>query len=183
MRPTTVRGTPVRSISADNGQGFTNSGKPAGYSGTVPKAYEGDQSAKVNPKSGTPYNSSSKNDDKAPKTSSGWYGEVIDTQTGTNMNEPESNGNGVIFDGVTRAAGYRAGSQPQTLDSPVPEGAQLPVQDAPVVLANIRSGVGKAWGYGSGPGDNFQTMGGVMSRGMEEGDLGGRNSELVENKA
>lgn len=161
MRPSTVRGTPVRSISQG---GYENTGKPPGFQGTVHGQYAG-QSA--TPGGGTPYNSGKGNDDQAKSVKqSGGIPSVIDTQTGTNMNEPESNGNGVLFDGVTRSAGYRAGSQPQTLDSPVPVGCQKPVQDAPVQLANIRSGIGESWGPGDGPGDDFQTMGGVMSRDM-----------------
>jgi len=160
VKPSTVRGTPVRSISQG---GYDNTGKPSGFQGTVNGQYAG-QSA--TPGGGTPYHSGAGNDDQAKRVASRGtkMGTVIDTQTGTNMNEPESNGNGVVFDGVSRSAGYRAGSQPQTLDSPVPTDCQKPVQDAPVKLANIRSGIGGSWGPDDGPGDNFQTMGGVMDR-------------------
>jgi hypothetical protein len=165
VKASTVRGTPVRSISADNGQGFTNSGKPPGYQGVVKGQFAG-QSA--TPGGGTPYNSSSVNDDKEPVRSTGKSGGVVlDPQTGSNMNDPESNGNGVVFDGVTHAAGYRAGSQPPTMDSPVPSGCQKPIQNAPDILTRLRSGEGSYWPASAGPEDNFQTMGGVMSRDME----------------
>ena len=70
---------------------------------------------------------------------------------------------GVLFDGVSAAHGMRAGNQPQTLDSPVPIGAQLPLQDAPKVLNNLRSGMGAYFDQDSGPKDSLIKQGGVMS--------------------
>lgn len=140
-------------------------GKPKGMSGTVNQSYEGDQSQRVSARSGTPY--TSKNGNPAGFQRQASHGEkmgIVLSENGLNMSDPDSNGNGVIFDGVTRATGYRTNPQPPLLDSPVPDGSQKPVQDGPIVLANLRSGIGKTWGPNDGPGDNFQTMGGVMTR-------------------
>jgi hypothetical protein len=166
VKASTVRGTPVRSISADNGQGFTSGGKPANYSGTVPNAYQGDQSQKINPKSGTPYNSSSVNDDKAAKSTTGKYGHVIDEVAG-DQGSHLSNGNGVILDGLSRESDYtpRAAG---TMDSPVPNGAASFPAGAMRTenIAHLGKGVGVD---ASQAGDVLEAIGGVMSRGMEEG--------------
>lgn len=164
MKASTVRGTPVRFVSADNGQGFTSGGKPPGFQGTVNGQYAGESAT---PGGGTPYNSGSENDDKAPKSSNSKFGNVIDTQTGVNMSEPSSNGNGVILDGISRESDYtpRAAA---AMDSPVPHGAASFPAGAMRTenIAHLGKGVGVD---ASQAGDVLDAIGGVMSRGMEEG--------------
>jgi hypothetical protein len=163
VKPTTVRGTPVRFISAGN-EGMA-AGKPANMSGTTSKQFQGDQSNKVDARSGTAYNSQNGNSPTAKRVaSSDKYGMVV-SENGINMSNPESNGNGVVFAGVGGMSILPA-SMPQTMDSPVPEGAQRPIENAPGILANLRSGSGSQWGANGGPSNTFLDMGGVMTRGM-----------------
>lgn len=180
MKSTSVHGTPFRSISANNGQGFNGGAKPAGMSGVVNKQYEGEQATnRANGATGTPYQSSSVNDDRQPTPSRTKYG--INNSNGQgDMNNPMSNGDGTLFDGVSEAGDFvpPAGN---VMDSPVPAGAQVPQDDAAETLANLRSGVGKEWGPSDGPGNNFQEMGGVMSRGMlGKSHANGAETEMLE---
>lgn len=157
VKPSTVRGTPVRSISQG---GYTNSGKPPGFQGTVNPQYAG-QSA--TPGGGTPYNSGAGNDDQTKTTKqSGGVGQVIDTQTGTNLNEPSSNGNGVILDGITREGDYFPQSA-GAMDSPVPNGSPA-FQKGAMRAENIAHlGQGKG-ADASQAGDVLLGIGGVMDR-------------------
>ena len=185
MKSTSVRGTPFRSISADNGQGFMTPGaKPKAMSGVVPKQYEGEQAtnqANLNGRAGTPYQSRSVNDDREPPLRTKKYGNQGDSINGQgDMNNPDDNGDGTLFDGVNEHGDF-VPPQGDVMDSPVPTGAQIPQTDAAEVLANLRSGVGKEWGPSDGPGNNFQTMGGVMSRDMaQKSTAKGAETELLE---
>lgn len=179
MKSSSVRGTPVRSISANNGQGFNNGGKPAGMSGTVSRQFEGDQkgNAQVGIATGTPYQSSSVNDDKAPKTARAKYGMVTD-QNGDQAS-PTSNGNGTLFDGVSREGAYlppAAGA----MDSPVTHGAPALNPGAIRVenLAHLGQGIGASPSQAS---DEILKIGGVMSRGMQgKSHASGGEEELLE---
>lgn len=158
MKSTTVRGTPMRSISADNGQGFTNSGKPPGFTGTSPSQYVGEAAT---PGGGTPYNSAGVNDDKAAKSTQGKYGAVIDAVAGDQASHL-SNGSGVILDGLTRESDYTPMAA-AALDSPVPAGAPTFPKGAMRAenIAHLGSGAGAS---AAQAGDVLDAIGGVMSR-------------------
>jgi hypothetical protein len=148
VKPSSVRGTPVRSMS-----------------GTSPSQYVGDQSQQPNRASGTPYNSSKGNSATAKTVKqSGGVGQVIDTQTGVMFHEPNSNGNGVVFDGITREGDYFPAGAP-AMDSPVPNGAATMPKGAMRAenIAHLGSGTGV---NASQAGDVLLAIGGVMSRGM-----------------
>jgi hypothetical protein len=154
-------------------------GKPAGYTGTVNNQYKGESAT---PRGGTPYTSRDGNPPGAKRVAShgAKMGEVIDTATGENFSNPLSNGVGVVLGQITREADYFP--QPAgVMDSPVPNGA--PTFRAGSMraenVAHLGQGIGAAPSQAS---DEILKIGGVMSRGMEEGDLGGEKSELVENK-
>lgn len=176
MKSSTTRGTPINHYGPGGGGANRNEGynpveKPKGFSGTVNKQFEGDQKGNRQEgiASGTPYESKHGNPDEFHRVRShGPKGGVVLSENGMNMNDPRANGNGVIFDGVSQATGYRPGVQPQTMDSPVPEGGQRPIQNAPKVLNDLRSGEGDYFGPGDGPKDSLLEQGGVMSRGMDE---------------
>lgn len=166
MKSTSVRGTPFRSISADNGQGFLSPGaKPKGMSGTVNKQFEGDQSGNRQEgiSTGTPYNSSSVNDDTQKGTTSKFG--VVQSGGAGDQAQHDSNGNGVLFNGVSRARDYIATPAPG-LDSPVPEGSQKPQDDASLKLNAIGNGAGNYWGADDTIEDSLVAAGGIMSRGM-----------------
>lgn len=119
---------------------------------------------------GTPYNSAKVSDDAAPKSSSGTFGNVIDTQTGVNLSRPESNGNGVILDGISRESDYfpkTAGA----MDSPVPAGSPTFREGGMRAenIAHLGQGIGAAPSQAS---DVILNIGGVMSRGIDEGSNG-----------
>jgi hypothetical protein len=115
---TVVRGTPVNHISATNGQGFNNATMPAKYAGTTTSSqYKGDQSQQPNPRSGTPAQSRSVNDDVQRLVSDHRYG-VSPGAGGQDYNSPSSNGNGTVFDGISRASGYTP-RPAAAMDSPV----------------------------------------------------------------
>ena len=136
---TVIRGTPVNTISANNGQGFNAGAKPVGYSGTTTKdQFRGDQSNKIDPRSGTPYNSRSVNDDIQPPS-------VKPRNGGNPFNDPESNGNGVVFSGVSQAHDYTPAPS-NVMDSPVPARAQRPTPNGSIRLNEIRNGVGGDYG-------------------------------------
>lgn len=178
MKSTSIRGTPVHHIGTGGTrmEGVTP-GKPKGMSGTVNQQFEGTQvTNRENGATGTPYNSRVGNSDEAIRVRShGKYG-INDANGQGEMNNPVSNGNGVIFDGIQD---FMPPSEP-ALDSPVPSGAQAPIPEAAKDLAALRSGEGSYWGRGAGPLDNFQEMGGVMSRGMigTSTPAGGENEML-----
>ena len=170
-RPTVVQGTPVNHYGPKGGgagrnEGFNANQVPQGFNGTVNKQFEGDQSGNRQEgiATGTPYQSRTGSPDETSRTRMDHrYGKVI-SEGGQDMNSPSSNGNGVLFDGVSPAHGMRAGNQPQTMDSPVPMGGQRPIQDAPKVLNDLRSGTGEYFGPGDGPKDSLLEQGGVMSK-------------------
>jgi hypothetical protein len=157
-------------------------GKPAGMSGTVNQSYEGDQSRKLDARSGTPYTSRDGNPPSAKRVvSNDRHGIVIDPAAGEDMNDPASNGAGVMLGEITREADYfpiPAGA----MDSPVPHGSPAFPKGAMRAENIAHLGQGKG-ADASQAGDVILNIGGVLSRGMEEGDTGGRNSELVDNKA
>lgn len=160
MKSSSVRGTPVRSSGGSEGQ---MAGKPAAMTGTSPSQYVGDQSQQPQRGSGTPYNSANGNSANAKRVaSSGLFGEVIDTQTGVNLSRPDSNGNGVLFDGISRESDYSPQSA-VALDSPVPAGSPVLARGA-MRRENLEHlGQGAA---ASLAGDVLTDIGGVMSRGM-----------------
>ena len=166
MKSSSVRGTPIRSISADNGQGFNSRPKPGGLSGTVNRQFEGDQ--KINRQegisTGTPYQSGSVNDDLPPKTTRSKYG-MVDTPAAGDQAQHTSNGNGVLFNGVEQSNDYLPNLK-DVMDSPVPEGAQMPQDDASLKLNEIRNGKGSYWGSDDAIQDSIVKAGGVISRGM-----------------
>ena len=170
MRSTTVRGTPINSMKAGNTEGQM-ARKPAGMNGTVNRQFEGDQKGNDQVRGqmegkgrlGTEYTSQGGNGPETMRVRShDRYGMVRDENG--DQNNPKDNGNGVLFDGVMENHGMRPGNQPQTMDSPVPEGAQRPISNAPHILNNLRSGEGEYYGAGDGPPNHFN---GVMTRGME----------------
>lgn len=179
MKQSSVRGTPVTSISRNNGQGWLSPGaKPAGYSGTVNKQFEGDQKGnnQVGIASGTPYQTASINDDIQPAPNRSKYGIVL-SENGMNMADPKQNGNGVLFDGVSREHGYLA-PDAHTMDSPVPQGAPH-FDTRTIAQENIAH-----LGVGAVPGreaDDILSIGGVISRGMDgTSHANGGEMELLE---
>ena len=173
MKSRSVWGTPENHIRSGSGNSI-NPGKPAGYdggSGTVRNQFEGDQRGNKQvreqgnlPPLGTEYQSDRGNPSGASTTRADHRYGVVLGENGQDLNNPSSNGNGVLFDGVTRDTGYRANPQPPNLDSPVPGGSQKPARDGPITLADLRSGVGEYWGRGDGPKDSLLENGGVMSK-------------------
>lgn len=163
MKSTSVRGTPVHSIKAGNSQGM-RAGTPKGMSGTVNRQYEGVQDMnRANGATGTPYHSRDGNGPESKRVrSQGKYGDVRD-QNGDQAN-PTSNGNGVLFDGINREAGYNPMAA-DAMDSPVPHGS--PQFDTHTIrqenLAHLGQGIGAVPAQS---GDDILAIGGVMSRGM-----------------
>ena len=133
MKSTTVKGTPVNRISPagafiGNREGFNAKMKPDGYSGrsgVVKDQYEGDRRgpdqvrAQGNlPPLGTPYESNTGNPDEAIRTRADHRYGIVLGENGQDMNNPSSNGDGVVFDGMAREKGYQP-RDAATLDSPV----------------------------------------------------------------
>ena len=163
MKSSTVRGTPINKI--DN-PGFTAS-KPGGMNGTVNTHFQGDQSQQPQAGSGTPYASRNGNPDQARRVAEGGSpkGGVVLSENGINMNAPESNGNGVVLDGVTKEKDYTPWNEP-AMDSPVPTGAQRPLESSMNIINAMVSGNGKDYSGSKVIPDNLMETGGVMSRGM-----------------
>jgi hypothetical protein len=168
MKQSSIRGTPINRISDS---GFRSGGKPAGYSGTVNKQFEGDQSGNRQEgiSTGTPYESRHGNPGDARRTrSQGPYGE-IDSNGQGNVNSPTSNGNGVLLDGISENRDYtpwgRDGAD--VMDSPVPAGKQMPQPDSANALNALRNGEGAYWGAREQIDDQLLRINGVMSRGMD----------------
>lgn len=162
----TVRGTPYhfQGTGATRMQGVAPSDarKPSEMSGVVNRQFEGDQSRKVNPRSGTEYQSEVGNSDEFIREAShGPKGGVVLSENGINMNEPRSNGNGVILDGITRESAYSARAA-GAMDSPVPKGA--PSFAGADMVAENRAHLGR--GNERAASDVITEIGGVMSRGM-----------------
>jgi hypothetical protein len=167
MKSKSTWGTPVNSISGNQGEGFMKGPlvPPRNDGTTTLPQFKGEQATnRENGATGTPYQSRSVNDDREPPLNRQKYGIVLG-ENGQNMSDPSSNGNGVLFDGVSPARDLLP-TAANVMDSPVPMGAQQPIPNTTEVLANLRSGEGKTWGPKDGPGNNFQEMDGVMSRGM-----------------
>ena len=177
MKSTTVRGTPVNHYgpsaggNTPGGEGFNPKAKPAGYAGragTVMDQFEGDQrgadQVRVQsglPPLGTPYQSQQGNPDETLHTrSSGRYG--VSTVNGADLNDAKF-GNGVVFDGISEAKDYTPWNQP-AMDSPVPDGKQMPQPDSADQLNALRNGQGKEFGAREQIPDQLLTVGGVMSR-------------------
>jgi hypothetical protein len=168
MKQSTVRGTPINSIKATNSQGMNHGAKPKGYHGTVNKQFEGDQKGNDQEgiSTGTPYQSLDGNGPESKRVrSSDKFGKVTTASEGDQA-EPDSNGNGVLFDGVKRERDYIA-TPSNVMDSPVPEGAQKPQDDASIKLNELRNGQGKYWGADDVIEDSLLKAEGVMSRGLD----------------
>ena len=122
-------GTPVNNIGpsgaligAREGYAAVPAVKPKGYSGTVNKQFQGSQKGNDEEgiSTGTPYQSELGNPNETSNTRQDYRYGVSTVAGGQDLNNPSSNGNGVILDGMNRAKGY----QPPDLkipDSPVPE--------------------------------------------------------------
>jgi hypothetical protein len=148
-----------------------NPGKPHGFqtgAETVPDRFEGDQTGnrqveKANGwpanKLGSTYNSDAGNPGDARRERPT---EVI-SESGQRHNDPRSNGNGVMFDGVKQSRDYMP-TAADVLDSPVPKGAQQPEDDASIKLNEIRNGVGKDYGADDVIEDSLVKADGVMAR-------------------
>ena len=172
MKPTTVRGTPVtfvgpKGAGVSKGEGFAAKLVPDGYrrgAGTVPDQFEGDQSQKIDPASGTAFRSQAGNPDKTLRVaSSGRYG-VSPGAGGVDMNDYRANGDGTILDGISEARDYTPWNAP-AMDSPVPKGAQMPTPDGADRLNAIRNGVGDQYGDTDQIPDQLgRSPGGVMGR-------------------
>lgn len=178
MKSTSVKGTPCNfhgpaggSIQA-TGNGFNPSLRPAGYAGragTVKDQFEGDQRGPDQvraqsglPPLGTPFQSQQGNPDETLITrSSGRYG--VSPTAGIDLNDSNANGNGVAFDHISEARDYTPWNQP-AMDSPVPDGKQMPQPDSADQLNALRNGQGKDFGAREQIPDQLLKVGGVMSR-------------------
>lgn len=155
----TVRGTPYTHVKTSNTEG-QKAGKPGGYEGTVGRGY-GDDEIQTGPGRGTPYQSRGGNGPESRRVvSSDKYGKVETNQAG-NMNDPATNGSGVILDGANSyARGFAPGGEP-TMDSPVPRDA--PRFDPGFISAEDAAHLGSGNERGR---EGLVAGGGVMSRGM-----------------
>lgn len=166
MKSTTVRGTPYRKLDNLNGQGQRPQ-LPVGNKGTV-DSHTAEPGIRTGPQGpGTPYNSEAGNGPETVRTvSKDKYGKVITNAAG-NMNDPASNGDGVILDSVGKD--YQDPRHEPLLDSPVAKGAAQ--FDTGLIVRDNRAHLGS----GSGPTapndanarDDLLAIGGVMSRGMD----------------
>jgi hypothetical protein len=168
FRGKTHVGTPVNSIKAPLNQGM-RAGTPSGMQGTVNRQFQGDQrgNRQEGISTGTPYVSRDGNSPEARRVASqGHYGHVVDTATREDMNDPRSNGDGVVLDGMSQD--YGDPTHKPTMDSPVPTHA--PVFQTRHILeenaAHLGSGSGKTAPNAANARDNLLNVGGVMSRGM-----------------
>lgn len=162
-RGTVVRGTPVNHISATNGQGHqpATAMKPAGYSGTTIKdQFRGDQSMKIDPRSGTANNSASVIDALQRTVSDHRYG-VSPGAGGQDHNSHTANGTGVLFDGISRSRDLIP-TPANVTDSPVPTGAQRPETDSARKLNALRNGKGDAYPADKTIADALVGTGGTM---------------------
>jgi hypothetical protein len=161
MARTIVRGTPYSSNRAGN-EGVAP-GMPKGMNGqTTPGQYRGTgMSTTQGP--GTPYRSQAGNPADARRVvSADDYGKVITGPAG-NMNDPASNGNGVLFDN-TGVIDYAPPGLVPTLDSPVPGNAPQTMEGHSIVTRNaIALGKGAP---AAGARDDILALNGVLSRGM-----------------
>jgi hypothetical protein len=166
-----VRGTPVNHVNSrgaliGNKEGFGSVPPrlPKGYSGTVNQQFEGDQKGnqQVGIAGGTPARSELGNPDEALRVRADHRYGVSAGAGGQDYNNPASNGNGVVFDDMSRSAGYTPPNA-ATMDSPVAKGS--PVFDTHNIraenLAHLGQGVGAA---PSQAGDDLVKIGGVMGK-------------------
>lgn len=174
MSRNTVRGTPYTHVKASNTEG-QKAGKPGGYEGTVGRQY-GDDEIQTGPGRGTPYQSRGGNGPETRRVvSSDKYGKV-ETNAAGNMNDPATNGSGVILDGAdSYSRGFSPGGE-ATLDSPIPRDA--PRFDPGFISAEDEAHLGS--GNRSGT-EGLLAGGGVMSRGMVgTSKSSGSETELTE---
>ena len=163
-----VHGTPVNFVGpagafVGSREGFTP-GVASGLDGTTTlRQYKGDQSQQLNPRSGTPLQDRAGNPDEFMRTaSSGRYG-VSPGAGGVEMNSAVANGNGVLFDGVSEIRDYLP-RPTAALDSPVPDGKQMPNTNSSDTLNALRNGSGKDYSGSKEIPDQIVSVGGVMSR-------------------
>lgn len=184
-----VVGTPYRKIENTAHQGI-KPGTPKGFSGgseTSPDQYEGSQRGNRQVRSemsggrreiGTEYHSDAGNGPEFRReVSHGEHGGHVISEHGQNMNDPSSNGNGVILDHMSREAGYTPKGD-RTMDSPVPERA--PDFDTRTIAEENRAHAGRRNERTAV--DTLASIGGVMSRGMEGTSDGESEDELEVNE-
>lgn len=159
MKSTTVRGTPVRHISG--GKEGIAPGVPANMSGTVSRQFESDNRGyQSNPQGGTRYHSDAGNPGDAMREVVRDARGLHTDSTGTAHNDPKSNGNGVLFDGMSRANAQSPIAAP-AIDGPVPGDA--PVFDPHDMVVENRAHLGRS--ASAGPiSDTLLEGDGVMSR-------------------
>lgn len=167
---TSIRGTPYIKLGGNEGG---NAGKPAGYKGTQGPQYQRDI-IDTSGQGGTPYQSQNGNPAEARRVvSADVYGKVMSGGAG-NLNDPMSNGNGVILDSVS--SDYEDPTLQPSMDSPVPGGAPL-FQTSDIVTVNqARMGSGMP---ATAARDDILALGGVMSRGMEGVDHPGDSEQSL----
>jgi hypothetical protein len=176
MKSTTVRGTPYRKIENTANEGISPR-TPAGNRGTVDKM-NSEPGIRTGPQPrGTPYQSQAGNSDEFSRVASqGKYGHVVDTATGENMNDPRSNGDGVILDDM--ATDYNDPRHAPTIDSPV--SPEAPIFETRTIAeenaAHLGRGRGSTAPNRANATDDLLAIGGVMSRGM----LGTSSSQMPE---
>ena len=174
-----VRGTPFNSYGPNGGGPNANNGFRSGGGGggnTVQPQYrEGGINTKPAAR-GTPEQYKHGNVDQAQRqASSSPYGKV--DSNGLDMNDPKSNGSGVIFDGTTNTGDGHNPPAAATLDSPVPSNA--PVFDTGFIPIDARARMGS--GNEGGANESLLTGSGVMSRGMiGTSTPGGAETELMQ---
>jgi len=148
--------------------------RPAGYetgAQTVRDQFEGSQKGNDQARAemsgntgiGTVYNSDAGNPGDASRTRSDHRYGVTDVNGGQDMNNPSSNGNGVILDGMNRDKGY-APTPTRMMDSPVRDDA--PFFDTSTIHdENLgRMGRGKGVSPDQVEDDLVGIDGGVLSR-------------------
>jgi hypothetical protein len=170
---TVVRGTPINSYGPNGGGVSANNGFNPQLpmlnqvmDGTVNPQFRGDQTHKIDPRSGTPATHQTGNVDQASTLRfSGKYG-VSPIAGGVDSNNPSSNGNGTILDHVSEARDYTPWLPigQGVMDSPVALGAQMPAEDGSNQLNALRNGTGKTYSEKQQIPDELVKVGGVMSR-------------------
>jgi hypothetical protein len=110
-------------IGVREGYGAVPPRAPKGMEGTVNRQFQGEQETnRANGATGTPAQQALGNPDETSITRfAGRYG-VSRAAGGQDLNDPAANGNGVMFDGMSRETGYTPPTA-ETLDSPVRKGA------------------------------------------------------------
>lgn len=157
MKKSSVFGTPVHSNNANLGQGFLPPGaRPPRTDGTTTlPQFKGDQSQQPNPRSGTPLQSGSVNDDMQKSR-------PVDRNGGNFLNDAEAL-NGVVFGGVARSRDLIP-PPAAAMDSPVPANAQRPNTDSVAKINALKSGKGDAFPADKTIPDGLVGTGGTMDR-------------------